>query len=153
MTSTTPRIITIALAALALAVPAASAMPIRDDGVQTSSLAGTYSAPAQDLRNPDNRPLSSLPSYPVATPPRQDLRSPDARDASRPNEIELALERYYSTYGEPEPLPVAEAPAPVDEDTPWLPIAVAIAATLTIVAASATHLRRLRVRRTARAVP
>jgi hypothetical protein len=55
MTSTTPRIITIALAILALAVPAASAMPIRDDGVQTSSLAGTPSAPAQDLRNPDNQ--------------------------------------------------------------------------------------------------
>jgi hypothetical protein len=89
-----------------------------------------------------------------ATAAGQDLRSPDARDATRPNEIELALERYYSTYGEPEPPPVAEAPAPVDEDTPWLPIAIAIAATLTIAAASATHLRRLRVRRrrTARAV-
>jgi hypothetical protein len=55
MTSTTPRIITIALAILALAVPAASAMPTGDNGVQTSSLAGTSSAPKQDVRNPDNR--------------------------------------------------------------------------------------------------
>jgi hypothetical protein len=57
MTSTTTRIIiTSALAVLALAVPAASAMAQRgSDGVRTSSLAGTTSAPAQDLRNADNR--------------------------------------------------------------------------------------------------
>jgi hypothetical protein len=56
MTSITTRIITIALATLALATSVASAMPIRDNvGVQTSSLAGTTSAPAQDLRNADQR--------------------------------------------------------------------------------------------------
>jgi hypothetical protein len=54
MTSTT-RMPTIALAILALAVPAASATPIRDNGAQTSSLAGTTSAPKQDTRNADNR--------------------------------------------------------------------------------------------------
>ena len=54
MTSTTTRIITTSLAILALAAPAASAMPIRGD-VGTSSLAGTTSTPKQDLRNPDNR--------------------------------------------------------------------------------------------------
>jgi hypothetical protein len=142
-----------ALLAATMTGPAAARPADPRTEAQTSSLAGMTTR--QDLRNPDNRPLSSLPSYPVATPPpRQDLRSPDARDATRPNEIELALERYYSTYGEPEPLPVAEAPAPADEDTPWLPIVIALAATLTIVAASATHRRRLRVRRrrTARAV-
>jgi hypothetical protein len=50
MTSTT-RIITIALAILALAAPVASAMPLRDGSpeIQTSSLAGTTSK--QDLRN------------------------------------------------------------------------------------------------------
>ena len=53
MTSTTPRIVTIALAILALAVAAASAMPVHADvGVQTSSVPGTSSAPAQGLRNP-----------------------------------------------------------------------------------------------------
>jgi hypothetical protein len=54
MTSTTTRIITTALAILALAAPVASAMPIRDNA-GTSSLAGTTSAPKQDLRNADNR--------------------------------------------------------------------------------------------------
>jgi hypothetical protein len=57
MTSTTTsiRTIVIALAVLALAVPAASAMPPRDhEGVQTSSLAGTTSSTYQDLRNADN---------------------------------------------------------------------------------------------------
>jgi hypothetical protein len=48
MTSTTPRIITIALAILALAVPAASAMPIRDNGGQTPSWAGTFWSPTPD---------------------------------------------------------------------------------------------------------
>jgi hypothetical protein len=77
MTSTT-RIITIALAILALAVPAASAMPIRDNGGQTSSLAGTTSAPKQDVRNPDNRapgidptqnPANADNGVPVQQPP------------------------------------------------------------------------------------
>ena len=65
MTSTTPRIITIALATLAIAAPAATAMPVRDTtGVETSSLAGTTSAPKQDLRNADNR-------APVYVPPAE----------------------------------------------------------------------------------
>ena len=115
---------------------------------QTSSLAGTTES--QDPRNtaaaqhPDNRARSALPHYPTPSV-RQNLRSPDASDATRQNEIALALERYYSTYGEPEPLPVAEAPAPVDDPEPWLPIAVGIAAALTIAAASVTLMRRRRV--------
>jgi hypothetical protein len=56
MTSTTTRIITIALTALALGAPVAAAAPMRsDEGVRTSSLAGTTSAPARDMRNPDNQ--------------------------------------------------------------------------------------------------
>jgi hypothetical protein len=55
MTTTTPRIITITLATLALAAPAAVARPVSDSGeVRTSSLAGTAD-PAQDLRSPDTR--------------------------------------------------------------------------------------------------
>jgi hypothetical protein len=139
--STRPIIVTAlacGLVAIMMSGPAA-ARPI-DVRVEapTSSLAGTTSStPRQDLRNADNR-------APVGA---QDLRSPDALDAARQNEIQLALERYYSSYGEPEPLPVAEAPAPADDDAPWLPIALIAASTLTIVAASATHLRRLRIRR------
>jgi hypothetical protein len=84
MTSTTPRIITIALAMLALAVPAANAMPLYEhDGsqssgrnsadIRTGSLAGTTSNPVQDLRNPDLQ--APLPPETVA--PKQDLRNPD----------------------------------------------------------------------------
>jgi hypothetical protein len=58
----------------------------------------------------------------------------------------LAQERYLSSYGEPEPLTLPQAPAPTD-DTPWLPIALSITTALVIVAASATQLRRLRLRR------
>jgi hypothetical protein len=120
---------------------------IRRLAIVTALAAITISAPALarpiDLR--DDAPTSSLAGTTATA--HQDLRSPDAVDAARQNEIELAIERYYSSYSEPEPL-VAEAPAPApDDDTPWLPIALVMAATLTIVAASATHLRRLRIRR------
>jgi hypothetical protein len=56
---------------VALAVPAASAMPTRDNGVQTPGLAGTSSAPAQDLRNPDNQAPGVTPTH--------DLRNADNR--------------------------------------------------------------------------
>ena len=68
MTSTTPRILTIALAILALGVPAASAMPVRDNGAATSSQAGTFWAPAQDMRNPDNRAPGVEPTPVPANP-------------------------------------------------------------------------------------
>lgn len=48
------RTITAAVAALAVAAPAATAMPA-DGPIRTSSLAGTTSAPKQDLRSPDAR--------------------------------------------------------------------------------------------------
>jgi hypothetical protein len=91
-----PRIITIALAILALAVPAASAMPIRDNGAQTSSLAGTTSAPKQDVRNPDNRA--------PGIEPTQDLRNADNRvPAQQPQTIKPV---------------VRTQPAPVKNDGP-----------------------------------
>jgi hypothetical protein len=72
MTSTTPRIITIAFATLALAAPVASGMPIRDGGdVGTSSLAGTISAPQQDLRNADQQ--APAPATPPNVTPTQVL--------------------------------------------------------------------------------
>jgi len=71
MTSTPTRIITITLATLALAAPAATAMPLRDADVPTSSLAGTTSASKQDLRNPDQQA--------PAPRPYQDMRNPDQR--------------------------------------------------------------------------
>jgi hypothetical protein len=110
-------------------------------------LATTMAGPAAARPN-DELPTSSLAGTTDSTP-RQDLRSPDAIDAARQNEIELAIERYYQSYGEPEPLPVAQAPAPVpaDDDAPWLPIGVVAVVTLAVVAASATHVRRLRIRR------
>jgi hypothetical protein len=111
------------------------------------TLSGPATAEPIDYR--EKAPTSSL----AGTTSYQDLRSPDAMDAARQNEIELAIERYYQSYGEPEPLPVAEAPAPVpaDDDAPWLPIALAAAAALAVVAGSATHVR-LRRRRAAGAI-
>jgi hypothetical protein len=58
----------------------------------------------------------------------------------------LAQERYLSSYGEPEPLTLPQSPAPAD-DTPWRPIALSITGALITVAASATQLRRVRLRR------
>jgi hypothetical protein len=96
MTST-PRIITIALAILALAVPAASAMPIRDNGAQTSSLAGTTSAPKQDLRNPDNQAPGIKPT--------RDLRNTDnGLPAQQPQTMN--------------PVVIETQPAPVKNDGP-----------------------------------
>jgi hypothetical protein len=57
-----------------------------------------------------------------------------------------AQERYYSSYGEPAPLTVAQSPEP-SNDTPWLPIALSVAGALAIVASSAMLARRLRIRR------
>jgi hypothetical protein len=58
------RSISVALAALAIAAPAAGAMSDRGD-VRTSSLAGT-STPRQDLRNPDQRnPVPNTVPQPV----------------------------------------------------------------------------------------
>jgi hypothetical protein len=96
-----PRIITIALAILALAVPAASAMPIRDNGVQTSSLAGTSSAPAQDLRNPDNRTL--------AVKPTQDPANTDnGAPAQQPQTMKpVAIETQRAPVKEDGPSPLA----------------------------------------------
>jgi hypothetical protein len=101
---------------------------------------------------------------PTAAAQQQDLRSPDTRDPARaaadPHAHEryysyygtpdtsaaLAQERYLSSYGEPESLTPPESPVPSD-DTPWLSIALSITGALVIVAASATQLRRLRIRR------
>jgi hypothetical protein len=60
--------------------------------------------------------------------------------------VARAQERYYSSYDEPAPLTPPKSPSPSD-DTPWLPIALSIAIALAIVTSSATHLRRLRIRR------
>jgi hypothetical protein len=65
--------------------------------------------------------------------------SPDSSPAQ-------AVERYYSSYGDPEPLTPPRSQAPSDE-APWLPITLSIAGALAIVAATATQLRRVRIRR------
>jgi hypothetical protein len=57
-----------------------------------------------------------------------------------------ALERHYSTYGEPEPIAAPVAPT-LANGTPWLTIAVAAAVALTAASIAAIHRRRLRLRR------
>jgi hypothetical protein len=117
MTSITPRIITVALATLALAAPAANAMPLyahsegkdaataRGD-VRTSSLAGTPSVPKQDLRNPDQQ----APAPPETVQPKQDLRNPDNRAPG----IEPVPAQQPTTYA-PVEIP-KQAPAVVADD-------------------------------------
>ena len=85
MTSTTTRIITIALATLAVAAPTAIAKPVGGDGdFRTSSPVATDSAPRQDLRNPGNRTVEAALaqeryySYHGAGP-AQDVRSTDTQ--------------------------------------------------------------------------
>ena len=55
-----------------------------------------------------------------------------------------AKERYYSSYGESEPLSTPAAPG---DGASWLPIALALAGGLILTAATATQVRRLRIRR------
>jgi hypothetical protein len=62
------------------------------------------------------------------------------------NSAALAQEQYLGSYGEPDPLDPPQSPIASD-DVPWLAIVLSIAGGLVIVAASATQLRRLRVRR------
>jgi hypothetical protein len=117
-------IVTCALACglLATTTGTAAARPIDDAraGAPTSSLAGTTSdTPRQELRStdasnavcPPNLPDGATTScLPATTTPRQDLRSPDARDAADAERIALAMEQYYSSYGEPEPIAPPASP-------------------------------------------
>jgi hypothetical protein len=112
MTSTT-RIISIALATLAIAAPVASAMPTRDNGdIRTSSLAGTTSAPKQDLRNPDQQvpvvPKQDLrnPDQQVPVVPRQDLRNPDQQVPVVPQQQPQTMK----------PVVIKQSPQPADDD-------------------------------------
>jgi len=89
---------------------------------------------------------------PTAAAQQQDLRSPDTRDLARAAADPLAqryyssYQQYLSSYDEPESLTPPQSPVPSD-DTPWLSIALWITGALVIAAASATHFRRLRIRR------
>jgi hypothetical protein len=155
-------IIAAALAAAALAAPAALAQP-PDIHVGLSGPA-PEGRRKQDLRMPDTRDAAR-----AATPSDRNAARPEtagnpkvsadaadsapARDYSKnaatgdyDTAAALAQERYYSSYGAPEPLAPPRSPVASD-DTPWLPIALSIAVTLAFVAAGAAHLCRLRIRR------
>jgi hypothetical protein len=132
MTSTTPRIITVALLVLAVAAPVASARPLRDEGVQTSSLAGTTSSTGQDLRGPDARP----PAVPAV--PRQDLRTPDNR-----------APRFVAPVLRVAPAPVQPTIATDDDPSPFVYIVPAIA----LIALGATGFAFARTRRSTHRTP
>ena len=148
MTSTTPRIITAALLSLAVAAPAASAMPIDNEGVQTSSLAGTTSAPRQDLRGADARPgaVYHAPEVP------QDLRNPDNQ-----------APRYQAPAAKVAPIPVQQSPYSADQLKPISSPAVAtdddpspfvyIIPAVVLVALGATGFAFARTRRSTRKSP
>ena len=63
----------------------------------------------------------------------------------------LAQEQYFASYGNPDPL-ASPAPAPPSDGTPWLPIALSVAGSVVLAGASATQVRRMRVRRSGAAV-
>ena len=121
MTSTTTRIITIALTTLALAAPVATAMPMYSHGegspaprgnpeIRTGSLAGTTSTPRQDLRNPDQ--VAPLP--PQVQVPQQDLRNPDNR-APGIEKVPFQQPTTFAPVERPKPAPVAvvdDGPSP-----------------------------------------
>jgi hypothetical protein len=135
MTSTTPRIITVALLVLAVAAPVASAVPPRDEGVQTSSLAGTTSSTYQDLRGPDARPQA------VPAVPRQDLRNPDNLG---PRVVAPVLRVA------PNPVPVPTPAVGTDDDpSPFVYIIPAIV----LIALGATGFAFARTRRSTRRTP
>lgn len=127
-------------------------MPRTIATIATALAAVVIAAPVA-LARPIDDPARYRVDAATTTATKQDLRSPDARDAARPKTpadvtAALAQERYYSSYGDPEPLSLPQPTAPYDE-TPWLPIAAFIAIALAIVAATATQLRRVRIRRRA----
>jgi hypothetical protein len=134
----TIRVVSAALAALAIAAPAASAARI-DDPVPASDVVATSSAPAQDLRSPEARDSEFQMPNRVRAGAARPKTSSDVTAA-------LAQGRYYSSYGEPEPIRGPAAPAPAN-GIPWLTIA--LAATIALVAASIAAIlrRRLRLRR------
>jgi hypothetical protein len=146
MTSTTPRIITAALLTLAVAAPAATAMPSRDnEGVQTSSLAGTVT-PRQDLRGADARPGA------VYQAPAQDLRNPDNK-----------APRYQAPAVRVAPIPVQQFPYTADQLKPVSTPAVAtdddpspfvyIIPAVVLIALAATGVAFARTRRSTRKSP
>ncbi len=83
MTSTTPRIITIALAMLAIAVPAASAMPMYEHGDTATTEPVHRRHPHVEPRRHDvgagAGPAQPRPAAPQPAEPTQDLRNPDNR--------------------------------------------------------------------------
>ena len=111
---------TAALAAAMMLVPAtAQAKPADTVG----GAAGQPVVAGLDVRSPDARDAAQ----PVVTP--LDVRSPDARDAAQPtplvhnlsnaDEVALAQERSYSSYGDPKPITAVHTGTPVSSDFDW----------------------------------
>jgi hypothetical protein len=136
MTSTTSRIITIALATFVLAVPAANAMPLYEHG---EGQAVTPSGSAQDLRNPDQQ----APKAPAAVQPQQDLRNPDNQAPG----IERVPAQQPTTFApvertKPVPVPVADnGPSPLVFILPSL-VLIAMLGAATVYVKTARPVRR-----------
>jgi len=151
MTSTTPRIITAALLSLAVAAPAAAAMPIRDNqDVQTSSLAGTVS-PSQDLRGADATPEGAMP--PILPAPWQDFRNPDNQapryQAPAAKVAPIPVQQSPYTADQLKPISTPAAVATDDDPSPFVYIIPAVA----LVALGATGFAFARTRRSTRKSP
>jgi hypothetical protein len=145
-TTKVPGSIITAIAAVAIAVPTAGAMPLHTSRELDSGHASVATAAAQrqDLRSPDTRD--------AALNPRQDLRSPDTRDAAlnpRPAGKSLPGAPVFSTNAQPIPRSVSVQAPTNDDGLPWLTIVLGVAGGLAVggSAAGITHTSRMRTRR------
>jgi hypothetical protein len=87
-----------------------------------------------------------LPAMSAAATSAPDQRAPERYYMSFQTPDRTVEERYYASYGVPAQLTPAPSQVP-SNDTSWLPVALSIAGALALVAASATQLRRVRIRR------
>jgi hypothetical protein len=111
-------------------------------------LGATTAAVAAAPPNDDAAVARALAQERYYDPDTQQKPSPTRPDVSPPlTAAQLrAVERHYSTYGEPEPIAAPVAPAPANGMS-WLTIALVAAVALAAASITAIHRRRLRLRR------
>jgi hypothetical protein len=137
------RILVAALAALALAAPAASADPHAMDAHIRAE-----QQDRQDLRSPDT--IDAAVQAELRARGRDGVQTGSLAGTTDATARALEQERAYSTYGEPVPLKSTPAPAPVtaDDETPWVLIGVGFAGVALVLGSAVllvTRPRRTRV--------
>jgi hypothetical protein len=140
----------------------ASGLALTLTGSALSATAVAMPDQANILIPPDQAPVVALPDRanvlvppdqaPVVTPTTLQrpgsLMLPDDAARERRLAVARAQERYYSSYGQPGRPSISRATVATEShDGSWLVIALSILGGIGVAAASATQLRRLRIRR------